>query len=95
MLFRSVHFGEGGQLGQGPRIIGAGPDPVGRNRELGRLTGEEIGPTACGEGDDLVGVTVTADHIEGLGADRPGRTEDRHPPGGRGPFHAREVTGQT
>ena len=72
-----VDVGVGGERGERVGVVEAGPGPGRVDAELGRLGGEQLDVAARGESDDVVAVAVVPDQLQGLGADRAGRPQDR------------------
>ena len=71
-----VDIGVCGELGEHRRVVGAEARAVGGDAELGGLRGEQLAVASRRERDHLELVTVAADDVERLRADRTGRTQD-------------------
>ena len=74
-----VGVGMRGELGEHFGRVEARAGEVAGHAELAGLLGEQLGVVAGGERHDAVVVAVAGDHVEGLGADRTGRSENHDP----------------
>ena len=59
-------------------VVSAEAGRIGTEPELTGLGGQRVGIAPRRESDDVVVVGMTAQDVEGLATDRPGRSQDHH-----------------